>query len=281
MLGTASSISDRRGRSILCAIALCGAVGLFAAEGARAAAITVDEILAVPSGVQGSGNGTVDLRMFTFSGSEVSNSSGSFDGDNANTTLPNSGGGDNKSFDESYVTTAGDLMDFYALNFGATGIGQVEIAIFLDLNETGGGQPNNTLGLLDIVLNPTTINGSPDAAGDVTGAVQAAIDQSYTGGTLLAFLDPEPAANLPVNAQGAGFADYSILTGIDPFAFDRSDVLLFNLSMSQLSNGGEEIFLSGVFSGSDVQTATIPEPATGALLAVGLAFFATATRRRR
>ena len=80
-------------------------------------------------------------------------------------------------------------------------------------------------------------------------------------GSLIAELNPEPAENLPLTAQGAGFADYAIFTGIDPFALDRSDVLLFNFSMDLLSSGSEEIFLSGEFNGDDV-----PEPSTGLLL---------------
>src|SRR4051812_33836504 len=47
-----------------------------------------------PQHVTGSGNGTLDLRLFTFSGSEIQNSSGSFNGDNGDNTLPQGGGAD-------------------------------------------------------------------------------------------------------------------------------------------------------------------------------------------
>jgi hypothetical protein len=67
-----------------------------------------------------------------------------------------------------------------------------------------------------------------------------------------------------VNEQGAGFADYAIYTGIDPFTLNDSDVLLFNISMSALSDGSEEIFLSGEYSPYDV-----PEPVTLMTLALG------------
>jgi hypothetical protein len=254
---------------------------LMAAPAGYAATIGPDKIVIIPSGVVGSGNGTLDLRMGTFSGSEVGNESGSHDYDNANTTLAQGGGADTNSFAESYVITAGEVQDYYTLNFGATGPGEIQLVVFLDLNETGGGEPNNTLEKLDIVLNPTSIQGNPDASLDVTGAEQAAINQVYTGGSVIAELLPEPAGNIPVNATGAGFADYAIATGIDPFALDASDVLLFNFSMDLLNNGGEEIFLSGEFAGSDIPgLPPIPEPGTGLLMGLGLMGLAAGGRRR-
>ncbi len=261
---------------------VCAAVALtlLVAPAAQASTIGSSDILAIPSGVTGSGNGTLDLRLGTFSGSEIDNSSGSFDADNGNNTL-SQGGGD-PSFDESYVTTAGELQDYYTLNFGATTTGEIELVLFLDLNETGvTGEATNTLDLLDIILNPASIQGDPDPSGDVTSVEQAFIDQVFTGGTTLAELDPEPADNLPVNSQGAGFADYAISTGIDPFALAASDVLLFNFSMDLLNDGAEEIFLSGTFSGTDVGLPPIPEPSTALLLGGGLLGLAALGRRRK
>jgi hypothetical protein len=156
--------------------------------------------------------------------------------------------------------------------------GQIELVLFLDLNETGGGATTNTLGVLDIVLNPATIQGNPNAAGDVTSAEQAAIDQVFTGGSTIAWLDPEPAVNIAINSMGAGFADWAISTGIDPYTLAASDVLLFNFSMDLLNNGAEEIFLSGVFSGTDVGLPPIPEPSTALLLAAGLGVLAMKRR---
>jgi hypothetical protein len=256
-------------------------LALVALPTAHAATITPSHIVAVPTGVEGSGNGTLDLRLMTFSGSEIDNASGSFNFDNGNMTLPQGGGADVSFFDESYITTVGDLQSYYALNF--PGSQNVQIVLYLDLNETGNGQPNNTLSRLDIILNPTTVQGSPDPSGDVTGAQQAAIDQSYSGGSLLAFLDPEPAASLPLNAQGAGFADYAIATGINPLLLDPTDVLLFNISMDTLNNGAEEIFLSGLFADVDIPGLPVltPEPGTALLLGCGLIGLSAARRRTR
>ena len=242
-------------------VLLAAAMGIVAGP-VHASPIETSDIMPMPQQVTGSGNGTLDLRMFTFSGSEIGNTAGSFNGDNGNNDLPQGGGADTSSFAESYVTTGRELKAFYDLNF-ANGLVD-EIVIMLDLNETGGGTLNNTLVKLDIILNPATIQGNPDASGDVSSDEQADINQVYTGGTTVAYLDPEPADNLPLNNQGAGFADYAIFTGVDPFGLNDNDVVLFNVSISTLNNGAEEIFLSGIYEGR-----SLPEPAALAMLAVG------------
>jgi len=255
-------------RSNVFGIAFVALVFLLIVPGVvQASIIGTDDIFAIPKGASGSGNGTLDLRMLTFQGGEVTNTASGFNGDNGNNTLPNSGGSDDHSFIESYVTTAGKFKDFYNLNFSPDGSID-EIVLFLDFNETKPGEPKNTLERLDIILNPTTLDGGlvplPTNASDLLSGQQAAINQVYTGGTLIANLNPQPAANLPVVSEGAGFADYAIFTGIDPFSLDDDDVLLFNVSMSFLSNGSEEIFASGTFAPGDV-----PEPATLVLLVLG------------
>lgn len=253
-------------RTRLATLVRIGILAVLISGTVQAKAISTDDIRMIPSGVVGSGNGTLDLRMFTFSGSEILNTAGTFDGDNGNNNLPNANaGGDVWSFAESYVTTAGKLKDYYELNFPPGLIH--EIAIFLDLNETTGtAQLSNTLMLLDVILNPV-IQGNPDPIGsDVSSGEQVAIRQVYTGGTKIAYLDPQPAANLPLANQGAGFADYAIFTGIDPFNLDDDDVLLFNVSMDLLSNGSEEVFLSGEFAPTDIYS---PEPGTLTLLGMG------------
>lgn len=253
-------------------------VALLAGTSVRAGDITTPDIIPIPQHVTGSGNGTLDLRMFTYSGSEIDNSSGNqptdFNGDNGNNALPQGGGADVNTFGESYVTTAGDLKAFFNLNFAPNSVHN--LFLLLDLNETGDGQATNSLDKLDIILNPTTVQGNPNPVGDVSSSQQVAIKQVYTGGTKIAQLNPQPADNLPVNSQGAGFADYAIFTGIDPYSLNDSDVLLFNISMSHLNDGAEEIFLSGTYAAGDI---LVPEPASTSLLAIG--GIALALRRRR
>ena len=240
------------------ALALFVVTSAFSGAQTQGAIITGSDIVAVPFGLQGSGNGGLDLRLFTSSTA----ANGAFD--DGNTSLP--GGG--SSFAESYVTTVGDLRAFYTQQFPNP---IDEIILFLDLDESNESERmNNTLAKLDVIHNPATIQGNPVASGDVSSAEQNAINQTYSGGMLLTQLFPEPAENLPTVNQGAGFADYAIFTGINPFSlsFHPDDVLLFNISMALLSNGGEEIFVSGDLSGLDIIGA-IPEPATilaGALL---------------
>jgi hypothetical protein len=256
-------------------------LGVFACEvilkasTALAGIINVSDVVGTETLVA-SGNGLLDLRMMTFSGSEVDNASGSFNGDNANPTLTQGGGADTGFFIESYVTSALELKDFYRLTFpdGMGGSLVNEIVIFIDLNETGNGEPINNLDKVELVLNPVSIAGAPNPFLDVSGAEQAAIDQSYTGGSVIANLASTPVV-IPVNAQGAGHADYAVFTGVDPFTLSDGDSLLFNISMSVLNNGAEEIFLSGEFTRATV----VPEPtACWMLLGASVPF---AARRRR
>lgn len=256
-------------------------------------------ILAIPSGVTSSGNGTLDLRMFTHSGGEIDNMSGTFDGDDANTTLQ-TGVGDMLSFSESYFTTVAELREFYELNFPNP---INEIVLFLDLNETGPGSPMNHLSLFEVISNPTGLPGSPDPSLDLTGAQQALIGQTYSGGTLEAYLF-DPPENLPVVSNGGGFADHALFTGIDPYSLNASDTILFNISMNFLSNGPDKLFVSGTFAGSDIGVPDypedpsdpggdpggdpgdpgiphMPEPSSGVLLGIGILALAGARCRRK
>ncbi len=234
---------------------------------ATPADITTTDIMALPATMLVSGNGTLDLILFTHGSGgagNIVNPGPSFNGDDANTELPS--GNPNGAFAESYVTTAGDLQDFYDLNFGPGVINQV--VLFLDLDETSGGAPTNTLDLLDIILNPSSINGDPDPTGDVDSSTQDDIDQTYSGGTLLANLNPEPANNIPLVNQGGGHPDYAIFTHVNPYDYGVDDVLLFNISMHNLDNGPEIIYLSGSYDVPPPHSA--PEPATLALLGASL-----------
>ena len=85
-----------------------------------------------------SGNGQLDLILFGYAagGGVTGNAVTGFNGDDANTQMP---GGGTKSISGSYITSMGELRDFYRLNFpnGLGGSTVNEIVLFADLSETG------------------------------------------------------------------------------------------------------------------------------------------------
>jgi hypothetical protein len=251
------------------------AASLVGQSAARAAVITNADIVA--------SNGTLDLILFTQSAGGASNVSGSFNADDASTAMP-AGNGD-ASANVSYITSIGELRAFYRLNFpNASGGSDVnEVGIFVDLNETG---PTNDISLLKLEIltgfdsfAPANDERNAPAANDIASSRQNATGSNYAGGTLHAELDSTPKT-LPLNNQGAGFADHVIFTGFNPFdaAYADDTRILFHWQSTAHDSGGESIFLSGSVSPADVEEA-VPEPASGALLVGSLV--AGASRRRR
>ena len=233
------------------------------------------DIEGLSENIVGSGNGTLDWRLFTYSGSEIKNDIY----DNGNNDLAK----DVKRsfFDESFITTAAELKDYFLQNFDDLNgqPGEIEIVLFLDLNETGeAGMEVNYLNTMQIVVNPDWVSGNPNPFGDVesdyrkksTSGNQSDINQNFFGGTVAAQLDSDynNPYNLPVQQQGAGWADYAIHTGIDPFTLEDDDTVLINFSMSELNSGAEELFLSGTYSANDLHDA-IPEPMAVSFIGVG------------
>ncbi len=258
--------------------------------------------------ITGSGNGTLAFMWYTKGVNENKQGGNGANWDDANTDVPTGDGNtDDGVYDEYFITSFGDLQEFYSLNFGVTGTGEITLVIFLDLDETEPFSPNNSLEILDLWLDPEAVAGEDptvptsdyDAAGgDVDDADQNVIadaTEPFAGGELLAYLDPLFTNNLPVTQQGGGFADYALITMIDPFAYNPSQLLLVHQKISVLSNGPETKFLSGLVASNDLCTGTplppncidpdptpMNEPSTLALLGTGiLGLFVLVRRRRR
>ena len=245
--------------------------------------ITDDMIVATTGSEVHSGNGHLDLILLGFAGGGGVNENAAltFDGDDANTDMPT--GGSASSVVESYVTSIGEIRDFYTLNFpdGFGGSLEDQITLFVDLSETG--TVNHiTLNDIQIVLEfddfpgGTSDTRNDPAKFDIESSVQNGTGSLYSGGMVLSQLAPAISPKtLPLNVQGAGFADYGILTGIDPFepAYNDDDRILLFWSSDDHDDGGDKVFLSG-----SVQSIHVPEPATLSLMALAGAIV---LRRRR
>jgi hypothetical protein len=247
---------------------------------AHAGLITMNQIVPVPVGMVGSGNGTLDFILLTESAGGSQNHTGSFDGDNANTQMPTGSG--NTTANESFITSIGELRSFFLLNFpnGTGGSTVNQLVVMVDVNETGGPQ-QITLDKFDIVRNFTAFAGTDPRNdplnNDITSSQQNATNASYSGGTLLANLDGTSKI-LGQNSVGAGHADQAIFTGINPFdvAFSDSDRILLHWESSDHDNGGETVFISGSLGPQDFA----PEPASLSLLGLAGVLATRRTRKR-
>jgi len=258
----------KRTRCLLQVLVMAVAIGGFSASSAPAFSLITDaDIYAVTGNETQSGNGTLDLILFTESAGGSLNHYDGFDADDANTAMP---GGGVTTADESYITSIGELRDFYDFTFGP-GIIQ-EVVLFVDLNQTTGSPPL-ALETLDILIDYGAFGDSRDSpwTTDITSTTQNSTGSGYTGGTMLASLDS--TKNLALNEQGAGWGDYMICTGINPYdaGFSNDTRILFNWASSNHDDGGETIFLSGI----------VPEPSTAMLLAVAGACMCFRRRVRR
>jgi hypothetical protein len=260
----------------LAASILASTVLLMVLSPAAQAVLITDEYMEPTSDTNAvqSGNGQLDLIIVGYSGGGgvTENAAGGFDGDDANTQMPN--GSSVTTVDASYATSIGELRDFYELNFPDVVNNPnliPELVLFVDLSETG--QVNDIkLDDLKIVLNYDDFAGGTSnplntpATSDVSSAEQNSIGSSWSGGTVIAELDPTVSPkSLALNDQGSGFADWFIRTGFNPFddMYSEDDSVLFYWNSHDHDDGGDKVFLSGSYF------VAVPEPASMAVLAVG------------
>ena len=254
-------------------VTLLGSCVLTAAS-VNAAVIENSDIVMLPGSVVGSGNGTLDLILlgFTSGGGVNENAAGGFDGDDSNIEMPTGGP---SAVSESYITSMGEIRDFYILNFpdGMGGSLEDEMTLFFDMSETG--QVNHiTLNTLTIVIDydlfPALDVRNDPLNEDIDSPTQNTTGSGFTGGTVIASLNPAIVPKvLPLNVQGSGFADYAILTGVNPFdvAFSDSTRVLFFWESTDHDDGGDKVFFSG-----SVRSTEVPEPTCAIMLMVGLSW---------
>lgn len=243
--------------------------------------ITDDDFLTLADNEIGSGNGTLDYVFFLDAGgggvADNTKPSIIWDGDDANTDMPT--GAPGGTAQESFVTSIGEIRDFYEMEFpdGMGGSTITEIALFVDLNQTGS-NPDLLLNNLVVVIDyldglgvpfgddrddPWTFNVTPD--------LQNMTETDFTGTVLSQLGAPKLLA---LNEQGAGFGDYAIALGINPFnpAFSDDTRILVFWDSQLHTDGGETVFLSGSYG-------IVPEP--GTVLLAGFGALLVLIRRAR
>lgn len=249
---------------------------MFGVLPARSAIITNSDIEPLNGHLIHSGKGGLDLILFTHAnGIGVTNNEIKekgklvFNGDDSNTDTPTGG---ITSMSESYITSIGDLRNFYRITFpdGHGGSLVNEIVLTVDVSQAGGGGGAHfiTLDTLNVVVNYDQFSPASDPrndpwVNDIDSATQNSTGSGFSGGTAIANLDPAIVPKtLDVMSSGSGWADYLIYTGIDPFdpAFDDETPILFFWESSDHHGGGTDIFISHE---------VVPEPGTMVLLFAG------------
>ena len=246
----------------------------------RADEITDNDIVMTPEKLVGSGNGTLDMLLLHDAVAGSSNESGDFNADDAFIRMPKGNSSDDAC--ASYITSIGEIRQFYILNFSDNEGGSIveELQIFLDLNQTT--TDGFLLKRLTVVVDFDNDYGDDrdlPASRDISSATQALTDNDFSGGTVVAWLDSSPKP-LPLNEQGGGYADYIILTGVNPFdpAFDNDTRILIHMWSTGHTDGGETLFLSGQFY---LDPEPMPEPGSLLLVGTGVLIAVGVLRRRR
>jgi len=252
-------------KKLILIIALCFCLGVSVNVYAGMYLISDSDFVPLTGNEQGSGLGTLDMTLFA--SATASNSGSGFDGDDACTDMP---AGGEAVVSESYMTSMGEIREFYRLNFpdGQGGSTTNAMILYLDLNTNNA--TDVSLNSLNVVVDydPTYGDGRDDPwLNDIPSASQNSTEWIYSGGTMETYLSRNKL--LPVTQQGSGWADYGIVIGINPFdsRYLDSTRVMFNWSSGRHTTGGDEVFLSGEYAKEDV--APIPEPATIILLGMG------------
>lgn len=229
--------------------------------------ITDDDFLALHrAGTYGTGSGLGGLDLVFLAGATIPNST--FDDGYVISGNP-------AVVDAFYITSIADIRNFYELQFsdGIGGSTITEMMIMMDLNESVAGDVN--FDLLDVIINSSDVyDDARDTAdtADISSATQF-LTTVATGGTTIAnyATDTSFTTSKATVENGSGWADYGVSTGINPFdvAYADTDRITFHIQFSSVTNGSEEIFLSGEYSTEDVIAVELPEPATMLLLGLG------------
>ncbi|MDX1681981.1 MAG: hypothetical protein R3336_02565 [Phycisphaeraceae bacterium] len=206
--------------------------------------------------VEGSGQGTLDIIMLTGNGVNENKNNDGDNYDNGNIELPNKGGAPSNFDGSVYVTSFGELRNFYdkqflqstAFTYGDDGIqgtaddrdeSDVAIVLFFDTNETGGdmGISADEIDMFAGVTFPTGDVRNDPWTNDITKDQQAEdtpedpdgvidntlIDRNYLINNNRRYLrDLDTAEVVGLNAQGNGIPDAVAMTFVNPFERDSS-----------------------------------------------------------
>jgi hypothetical protein len=279
------------------------AAGAMLAPGAEAVlvdspslvSLDADDFSELPSLLPaGSGLGLLDLVLLAPSGAgSLNNPAGPLNFDNSNTDMA---AGATVAANESYLTSVGELREFYRLNFpdGSGGSTVDELLLMAQINQAGPLALEELAVVIDYSL-PDSPSAQDPAASDVTATVQNATNGGFEAGTGTRLL--HLTAPLPLSDLHAG-PDYAVATGLNPFDPSLADGtrLLVNWRSSGHDGLGETLFLSGQLSPEDLceplgacgaapapdpsaeEHSPVPEPASWVLSVLGLGL--TVLRRR-
>ncbi len=219
------------------------------------ALFAIDDVVAMPEALPaGAGLGLLDLVLLAPSGAgSLNNPTGPLNFDNSNTDMA---AGATIASNESYLTSMGELRDFYRLNFpDGSGGSTVNELLFLSRVNEAGSPGTLTLEELTLVIDysiPDSATAQNPGANDLTATAQNAVNGTFEDGTGTRLL--KLAGSLQLTDLHAGPADYAMKTGLNPFDPSLADGtrLVVNWRGSGHDSAGETLFLSGAVGPADL-----------------------------